>query len=678
MKIEGVKIQIHTHQGNIWGRNLSFLNSDGEINQVNLIFGANELGKSTLLNCIIYCLKGEDVYGGSGGGSKLSNALTRTIGGEIIKTSTIYLQLNNGTERLVIERNALLPEEAIYVYRGIQIKDISVNSQAEIFKSKKDKNIEGNKTINEFLMEYFDMPQYKIKDIKDSEKAIYFQNYIPLFFIHQHAWVDIQTTNPYYGISEVKKLVFQLIMNLSEVNNINDRLKLQALKAELREKEQSKELLLDVVSVTEYNESKTIAEKISLLESDLFHLNNSLHEIQESQTIFTENYDTDREEYSKLRNDISDFEDQSNTLTKEIDQYTYYLNKLTMDIEKTDILKTAKKIISGLPISKCPHCYGTLSIDANKEMETGDCTLCGHHMVISKNSDTDQLLEYLKDERKDFEKLKQEKEEKKVEIQRQLFKWKIKIQEYKNKIDQSQLLLTPTFMKEHFNISNKIGSKGNQISNLKKEQKIIETFEKLVVDIHNLEIEIRRISKKIRDSEKQGEDEMKIQHFENKFKEYLKEIDFLKYENIKKPLQESDTADEMFPQVDPIALKFFNLLKIDRTDFKPKIENENIYNLTSASGLVRIINAYYLAFLETCLHFKSTTFHPGVLLLDEPRQQNLDLGSYKKLTKLYIDLKNRYSQQYQIIFTSGNRGVIKPEEILLDLGEDNYLLEKMN
>jgi hypothetical protein len=645
---------------------------------VNLIYGENELGKSTLLNCIIYCLGGEDVYGGVGAGSKLSVALTKIIGNnEFIASSRIFLQINNGVERVVIERNALSADEPILVYQDIKIGEIRTDTPYSILKSKKDKNIEGNQTYNDFLMRYFGMPEYKSRDIKDSERKIYFQNFIPLFFIHQQAWVDIQTTNPYYGISDVKKLVFQLMMNLSEVNNIADRLLLQTLKSELREKEQSKELMNDIVSSTEFHESKKIADRIINLKSDSAILNKQLLAIQADHTTYAESYDTDKEEYLKVRKAIEEAEDNLATINKEIDQYTYYLNKINLDIEKTDILKTAKKLISGLPISKCPHCYHSVNINAETETATNDCSLCGNHMRSSNNSNSDQLLEYLKDERKDFLNLKNDKESKKREIEGSLFLWKINIKEIKNKIDKSQMQLTPKFMREHFKIANKIGSIDSMISNLEKDRKIIEAYENLIISINNLNIRIKLISKNLRESENAGEDEMKIQHFESKFKEYLKEIDFLKYENVKAVEVGKENQEEK-PEVSAVTLRYFSLLKIDRTDFRPKIENENIYNLTSASGLVRIINAYYLAFLETCLHFSSKTFHPGVLLLDEPRQQNLDLGSYKKLTKLYFDLAVKYSGKYQIIFTSGNRGVIKPEDIRLDLGSSNYLLEKLN
>jgi energy-coupling factor transporter ATP-binding protein EcfA2 len=677
VKIEGIKILIRTHQGNTWGRTLSFLNADGKANEVNLIYGENELGKSTLLNCMIYCLGGEDVYGGVGAGSKLSVALTKVIGNnEFIAFSTIFLQLNDGKERIVIERNALSADDPIFVYKNTEIGAIKTETPLIILKSKKDKNIDGNQTFNDFLMKYFGMPEYKSKDLKDSERKIYFQNFLPLFFVHQHAWVDIQTTNPFYGISDVKKLVFQLIMNLSEVNNIADRLLLQSLKSELREKEQSKELMNDIVGSTEFHESKKIADRISNLRSDTAILNKQLLAIQADHTTYAESYDTDKEEYLKIRKLIEEAEDNLLTIDKEIDQYTYYLNKINLDIEKTDILKTAKKLISGLPISKCPHCYHSITVDAESESTTGGCSLCGNPMVFSNSSDNDQLLEYLKDERKDFLTLKADKETKKKAIEGSLFLWRINIKEIKNKIDKSQMQLTPKFMREHFKIANKIGSIDSMISNLEKDRKIIEAYENLIISINNLNIRIKLISKTLREAENAGEDEMKIQHFESKFKEYLKEIDFLKYENVKSEQKQEEVEGQ--PEVNPVTLRYFALLKIDRTDFKPKIENENIYNLTSASGLVRIINAYYLALLETCMHFSSKTFHPGILLLDEPRQQNLDLGSYKKLTKLYSDLRTKYANKYQIIFTSGNRGSLKTEEIHLDLGKDTYLLEKLN
>lgn len=104
---------------------------------------------------------------------------------------------------------------------------------------------------------------------------------------------------------------------------------------------------------------------------------------------------------------------------------------------------------------------------------------------------------------------------------------------------------------------------------------------------------------------------------------------------------------------------------------------QNIYNITSASGLIRIINAYYLALFETCLFYSDKTKHPGFLVIDEPRQQNLDLESFKKLTEIYVEICNKYKDKSQIIFASGNRGTFKTSQIKVELGKTNYLIKKL-
>ncbi|MEH7191838.1 hypothetical protein V7074_00855, partial [Bacillus safensis] len=68
-----------------------------------------------------------------------------------------------------------------------------------------------------------------------------------------------------------------------------------------------------------------------------------------------------------------------------------------------------------------------------------------------------------------------------------------------------------------------------------------------------------------------------------------------------------------------------------------------------------------------------------LLVLDEPRQQNLDIDTFNQfLNELYL-LKNEYPKQLQIILASSEEGTVKKEDIRLYLNKtDNKLIKEIN
>lgn len=115
---------------------------------------------------------------------------------------------------------------------------------------------------------------------------------------------------------------------------------------------------------------------------------------------------------------------------------------------------------------------------------------------------------------------------------------------------------------------------------------------------------------------------------------------------------------------------------IDPESYYPKIEKVNLYNITSSSGLIRIILAYYIALLKTCLEYSESTNHPLFLILDEPRQQNLDINTFNKFLEQFDLLKGEYPKKFQVILASSEKGKVKDEDIRLDLGSNEFLLRE--
>lgn len=97
-------------------------------------------------------------------------------------------------------------------------------------------------------------------------------------------------------------------------------------------------------------------------------------------------------------------------------------------------------------------------------------------------------------------------------------------------------------------------------------------------------------------------------------------------------------------------------LTIDEDSYRPQKEGYEIGFETSASDAIRLKWAYQLGLLE--LAQKYTTNHPGMLLLDEPRQQSSSKVSFGQL--LDRAAKHRGAQQQVIVSTSEDFDTLSP------------------
>ncbi|RNB79747.1 hypothetical protein EDM56_28460 [Brevibacillus fluminis] len=660
MYIEAIKIDITTESKKKYGCYVSFVKEDGEKRQVNLIYGKNNLGKSTLIKSIIYALNGEDLYGKSTWSDTNFPPIMKVIDGEAVIENFIYLQIiNPESKRVVIRRDALGREETVVVFQDVDIADIHKATKIDYYKAKKDTGIEGNKTFQNFLFEFFKIPEIQFEGSK-----IYFQNIMPLFVVPQTAWDDIQAANPNYNIPDVKHKAFEIILNLSSVQNITEKLRLKLLKNELKEKRTSRDDVHEIISLFKYKSTEEIKSAVKVIEQEVEEYHTRLKELESGNIQLDGSVQPYREDYRKLKNVIRRYKEQINGLSREINEYYYRINKIKLDIEKIDKLKTAKKLISSLPIENCPHCLNQVLIDEVYEIDTNNCSLCGNQFKLANISKSEQLYGYLLDEMRDFERIKNRKELEKHEVESKLFLLELDIEEIEKTINEINFDLKPNYLKQYQGYSSEIGRLNNTLINLKRENEIITKYEAIENQIITLSEEIAELDKKLKETENDTVDSEKLQLFEDTFKEILRGFDFLKEGFDNKKLEE-------------INEKIFRAIKIDRDDFKPKIEGKNLYNITSSSGLIRILISYYLGLLVTCLKSKHRTNHPLILILDEPRQQNLDEETFVKFTELVMELvkDKKLNNNFQIIFTCGDKGVLTSSETALDLGVDRHLIQ---
>jgi len=285
MFIESIKIDITGASGRKYGRFISFQEKDGTVREINLIYGKNTLGKSTLIESIVYALSGEEIYGKKKNDVANYSLIMSKYKEDFLKESYVLLQLiNNNKERVVIKRNCIDRNDSIIVYRNTTIEKLKSASSIEYYKASKDKGIQGNRTFQDFLFEYFQLPIYTSSNEDENDKNItmifYIQNLLPLFMIHQHAWNDIQANNPQYGIKDIKNVAFEYILNFTTVKYMSEKFILSQKQNLLKIKINSLKDVEDIVATITHTNTAHIDIAIIKLEDEIVNLKTELNEME--------------------------------------------------------------------------------------------------------------------------------------------------------------------------------------------------------------------------------------------------------------------------------------------------------------------------------------------------------------------------------------------------------------
>lgn len=658
MYIERIKIDMLTEKENKYGVDLSLLNDDGTRKKINLIYGENTLGKSTLIKSIIYCLGGEEIYGKSRDDRPNFPIVMRVINDEKVIKNEISLQLMNKGKRIVIVRDALHRDESVKVYESVAMDEIKDGNIPRYLKQKKVRDVEAVDLFQEYMFEFMGFP-YLMND-ESGLALLYIQNLLPLFVIPQHGWADIQSCNPYYSVQGVKQKAFEIIMGFSSIKAIEEKIQLSQLKNQKREKQLEQSKILENIELYKTKDIDDNEEESKQLLDSLDKLQNQKDEMDKQKVGSNRITKPIKDKYRMLSKVLQKYESKKAILQKEINEFSSYINNLELEILKLDKLNNAKKLISSLPVKQCPHCFNSVSLSPIDEIQNDYCFLCGKELDKRKESENQEIYRYLKDEKKDFLRFVEMKNMELKKVNSTIKVLKLDIKEMKSMIDDVDLKLNPDFLNKYHIVSRQIGKLRSELTSIEKERIVLEKLNKVEKELTKLDKDIKAKVKYIKSIESAESDKLKFQKFEEYFKVILSDLDFIK-----------DGFDDK--KLDVAEKKYFNKIYIDKDSYYPKIDNQNLYNITSSSGFIRIILSYYLALMKTSFEFKSMNY-PGLMIIDEPKQQNLDNATFTRFTDYLTDFKE--NEGIQIVFASGNKGSLTDEDLLVHL--DEYLIRKLN
>ncbi|ASV31088.1 hypothetical protein CJ263_13185 [Maribacter cobaltidurans] len=363
----------------------------------------------------------------------------------------------------------------------------------------------------------------------------------------------------------------------------------------------------------------------------------------------------------KLRDSLKTLDYQYRKISSRIDKlnieisgYENYLDRIQNNKYKNKQLKKIQEFSTDLNIKTCPICEARL-----EKNEEGECILC-HTDLSKKISTPEQNLIFLEDEEKTFKKVISQRIFDRRKLIEKRSNIKDKIKEYESQLEHQ----TKTYAgKEFANLRKRILDIDATHKKMERYTRISvrwEELEPIRKKIDNLENQIEKLREKISQYQQTEKDILIINTIQNLVRSYVSELGLFKGNK-----------------------GLIDNIRVDETDnYTPYLDNFDIYNISSSSDNIRIILSYYLALLQTSIKLDQINeiCYPKLLILDEPKQQNLDSDSLMDCVNLIENITYNSSQVILTTYSELQTDKDKfDDHIIYEMKDKNdYLLKRIN
>jgi len=208
---------------------------------LNIIRGDNTTGKSTALECVLYCLGMEELLGG-----RNEKTMQSVLKDEIeehgwkfpVIESAVSLEISNGEETVVIKRavkSTSRDPRLVELYKGPAISNPSNEYSSDfMFLHDPGAATDIEYGFHNFLEAFMGVTLPHVEQFSGGERKLYMQCVFPSFYIEQKSgWSDFMATIPNFGIRGVKNRAVEFILGLDAIENIRKKQDLAQRKAEL-------------------------------------------------------------------------------------------------------------------------------------------------------------------------------------------------------------------------------------------------------------------------------------------------------------------------------------------------------------------------------------------------------------------------------------------------------------
>ncbi len=323
---------------------------------VNIIYGEEDCGKSSILELINYLL----------GASSLDKYDELE---ESVKYAILELNLNN--EIYCIKRDIFDSKKDIEVYMS-KYENIDLEFPSK-YKPNYDNTVDG-KFFSDFLLDTLNYPKIKIKNAPTQDNStlsrLSFRDLFKFCYINQD---DVGSknllSNQYFSYYHKVKEVFKYIFNLSdeEISEINQLISEKTnLKNKLTTKISNIQDFLETIEIETLDYISTFLEEIK---NNLKQIEEELQSINVSITSSSKEYEPLKEHIVTLNYQIKDKEKEKTKTRDNIKRYEKLINDYYDDRLKIEGVLSAKQLIGkiSLDIIICPLCKHDIEHDKLKQ-----------------------------------------------------------------------------------------------------------------------------------------------------------------------------------------------------------------------------------------------------------------------------------------------------------------------
>ncbi|MBP8115224.1 MAG: AAA family ATPase [Chitinophagaceae bacterium] len=637
---------------------------------LNIIFGPNSVGKTSIITGIVYGLGAEK---GLGIFKSIQNPFKpefyKSIDGHQVKQSYLHLEISNGNEKATIFRYIQGGDIDIVATKKCSYEEFITAKEFEKYIVVGDGVFSENGFQN-FLFNFIGLYQVDLPTYDQKLSKLYFENILPLFFVEQRAgWSQIQARQvTRYNIKDLKKVAFEYLfgldrfkLHLTEIKVKEFESKLKKLKDELNQKEEN----LLITSNAEKVDEIPLVNTNTIGKTSISDYIRYLKDKYQAESELINQVTSQNKEYEesniKLRDLLKTFDFQYRMESEKIEKinieitgYQNYLERIQKNKYKNKQLQKIKEFTTELNIKSCPVCEAKLQV--NNE---GECMLC-HSDLSKKNSTPEQNLAFLEDEENTFKKVIYQRVLDRRKIIEKRNQIKDKIKEYESQLDHQ----TKTYAgKEFAALRQRILETDSTHKEMEKYSRIATRWEELKPlrrDIILTEIDYQKLKDEISQYEQSVNDNLTIDTIKTFVQSNVKTLGLFKGN-----------------------LSLIDTIRVDGTDnYTPYLDNFDIYNISSSSDNIRIILSYYLALLQASLKLKymERIKFPNILILDEPKQQNLDNDSLLDCLTLIESIPSSASQVIMTTYSElqSDREKFKSSIVYEMKNNADYLLKKMS
>ncbi|MDF9528438.1 hypothetical protein [Bacillus cereus] len=666
INLNHLKITIDTTEG-IFGTDIPFQSG------FNILRARNTKGKSSTLNSILYVLGIEEMLGGRNAKTMkpvLKDKLSYK-GKEVpILESKVQLEISNHIGDIITLtrwiKSSSIDERLIRVHFGPQISKEDKVNYKDYYVHMKGSASE-NSGFHTFLSKFLEWELPEVPTFDGGDRILYIQTLFPLFFVEQNkGWSSFYSPiSGSFGIRDLSKRALEFLLNMDVTKNAKEREELKIIKALLANKWSILKQDIEELAVTIHAEVPTLPEKPMLLDGlalNVYDNNKKLISIVDR--IFQlEALIKEKENYSVVK--ISDVTSKYEKKVKEQDllvlQLQSEINSIRQDLHleqnnQHSMNDNLKNLEVDLKRNQEAEKLYKLGSDVDSSFSQGVCPTCNQHVEDSlmppetsiQPLDLSENITFIKEQIntlkfgiKQSQKVIQNKQSKLAVISEHLDNARRELRLYK-----SELSANP------------------QLPTKKELEKLVEL--KIILNkLYDVSGSFEKIEKRFEIIKEEWRSYLSRQ--EALPKDYFSELDKKKLYYFEK---------EFLALLNTFSFSSINTdeITISHDKYTPIVSGFDIKFDSSASDTIRLIWSYVIAIYKTSQQFSGN--HPGLMVFDEPGQQQMAVKSQKQLFEVLSKTKSQ-----SIVGTS-----LEPEEIkemtktlnlnVIDLGED-YIIKPL-